>query len=59
LTHFPPTDTYNAQANVKDTVFHVKNFKEKERCNESLMVFGHGDGGGGPLMQMVESLNRR
>eukprot|EP01117_Protostelium_nocturnum_P007833 TRINITY_DN2801_c1_g1_i1.p1 TRINITY_DN2801_c1_g1~~TRINITY_DN2801_c1_g1_i1.p1 ORF type:complete len:1044 (-),score=436.54 TRINITY_DN2801_c1_g1_i1:183-3314(-) len=58
LTHFPPTDTYNAQANVKDTLFHLENFKEKERSNESLMVFGHGDGGGGPLMSMVENLEK-
>eukprot|EP01116_Phalansterium_solitarium_P008232 TRINITY_DN2178_c0_g1_i3.p1 TRINITY_DN2178_c0_g1~~TRINITY_DN2178_c0_g1_i3.p1 ORF type:complete len:1036 (+),score=353.53 TRINITY_DN2178_c0_g1_i3:2026-5133(+) len=58
LTHFPPTDTYNAAANVKDTVFHLKNFKDKERCNESMMVFGHGDGGGGPVPIMLENLSR-
>lgn len=46
------SDTYNAQTTVKETLFHVKNYKEKERSNESLMVFGHGDGGGGPLMSM-------
>jgi alpha-mannosidase len=36
----------------------VKNFKDKERSDESMMVFGYGDGGGGPLMNMVENLNR-
>jgi alpha-mannosidase len=36
----------------------VTNFKDKERCNESLMVFGHGDGGGGPLPSMVDFLER-
>jgi alpha-mannosidase len=54
---FPPkiilrSDTYNAQTTIKETLFHVKNYKEKERSNESMMVFGHGDGGGGPLMSM-------
>jgi alpha-mannosidase len=47
----------------------LKNYKDKERSNESLMVrdcfktpltfskvFGLGDGGGGPLREMVENL---
>lgn len=55
LTHFPPTDTYNAQLNISDTFFHLKNFKEHERSNHSLMLFGNGDGGGGPTEQMLEN----
>ena len=58
LTHFPPADTYNAQANVKEAIFNVENFKDKERINESLYLFGNGDGGGGPTVDMIERIER-
>jgi alpha-mannosidase len=58
LTHFPPADTYNAMADVKEVLFNVSNFKDHERANESYMLFGFGDGGGGPTNGMVEQLRR-
>ncbi len=58
LTHFPPADTYNSLANVKEVLFNVSNFKDHERANESYMLFGYGDGGGGPTTAMVEQLRR-
>ena len=44
LTHFSPADTYTAQATVRDVVFAVKNNKDKEYSNKSLLVYGNGDG---------------
>ena len=58
LTHFPPTDTYNSIVTVEETLKHVTNFKDKERANESMMLFGFGDGGGGPTEEMLERLRR-
>ena len=58
LTHFPPTDTYNGNASVKEVLMHYTNFKDKERANESCMLFGFGDGGGGPTEEMLERLRR-
>jgi len=58
LTHFPPSDTYNAACNVEETLKHYTNFKDKERANESYMLFGFGDGGGGPTEEMLERLRR-
>ena len=58
LTHFPPTDTYNAMASVEEIFRHYKNFKDKERANESYMLFGYGDGGGGPTEEMLERIRR-
>ncbi|HEY9075738.1 MAG TPA: alpha-mannosidase [Anaerolineaceae bacterium] len=58
LTHFPPADTYNAEATVKDVVFSVNNFKDHERARESYMLFGYGDGGGGPTKAMIEQVQR-
>jgi alpha-mannosidase len=58
LTHFPPTDTYNGICTVAEILRHYTNFKDKERANESYMLFGYGDGGGGPTEEMLERLRR-
>ncbi|MCE0522948.1 MAG: alpha-mannosidase [Methylacidiphilales bacterium] len=58
LTHFPPSDTYNAMCTVEELLRHYSNFKDKERANESYMLFGFGDGGGGPTEEMLERLRR-
>lgn len=58
MTHFSPADTYCAQAVVKDVVFAVKNNKDKLYSNQSLLLYGNGDGGGGPNSQMMERLRR-
>ncbi|KAJ3111536.1 Glycoside hydrolase, 38 vacuolar alpha mannosidase [Phlyctochytrium bullatum] len=36
----------------------VQNNKDKEYTNQSLLLFGNGDGGGGPLVEMLERLDR-
>lgn len=58
LTHFPPADTYNSRANVEEVLFSVSNFKDHERARESYLLFGYGDGGGGPTLGMLEQLRR-
>ncbi|KXS11926.1 glycoside hydrolase family 38 protein [Gonapodya prolifera JEL478] len=58
LTHFCPADTYCSQADVKDVTFSVKNNKDLATTSESLLLFGNGDGGGGPNAAMVERLER-
>ncbi len=58
LTHFPPADNYNAEANVKDVLFSMTNYKDLERSNEGYMLFGYGDGGGGPSLPMLEQISR-
>jgi alpha-mannosidase len=58
LTHFPPADTYNSIATVKEVLYNVSNFKDHERANESYLLFGYGDGGGGPTPAMLEQLHR-
>jgi len=34
------------------------NFKDKGRTNQSLLLFGDGDGGGGPQLEHLERLKR-
>ncbi|MBI5930507.1 MAG: alpha-mannosidase [Chloroflexi bacterium] len=58
LVHFPPADTYNANASVQQLLYNVTNFKDHERANESYYLFGYGDGGGGPTEEMLEQLSR-
>jgi alpha-mannosidase len=58
LTHFPPTDTYNAEATVAELRRGVRDYLDHPRSRESLLIFGHGDGGGGPTRAMLERLRR-
>jgi len=58
LTHFPPADNYNADGNVRDVLYSMTNYKDLERSNEGYMLFGYGDGGGGPTTAMIEQVSR-
>lgn len=58
LTHFPPADTYCAHGDVPDIVKSMENNKDISRSSLSLMLYGHGDGGGGPTIPMFEQMHR-
>ncbi|KAI0338667.1 hypothetical protein BDW22DRAFT_1362757 [Trametopsis cervina] len=58
LCHMTPVDTYTAQATVGDVNKGVTNHKNLESSDTALLVFGNGDGGGGPLSKMLENLRR-
>jgi alpha-mannosidase len=58
LAHFPPADTYNATASVAQLRENARNYKDHDRSRMSLMLFGFGDGGGGPTKPMLEILQR-
>jgi alpha-mannosidase len=57
-SHFPPADTYNASAEPKEVTFSVHNYKDHGRADQSLYVYGFGDGGGGPTERHIELLKR-
>ena len=58
LTHFPPADTYNGQADVAEIRRSATDFKDHDRSHSSYLLFGYGDGGGGPTREMLETLRR-
>jgi alpha-mannosidase len=58
LAHFPPADTYNATAEVEELRKSARDYKDHDRSGRSLLVFGYGDGGGGPTPEMLETLRR-
>ena len=58
LAHFPPTDSYNCDVSVAELLRNETNHKDLGRTRDTLMLFGHGDGGGGPTEAMVERMKR-
>ena len=58
LAHFPPADTYNATAEVEELRRSARDYKDHDRSGRSLLLFGYGDGGGGPTPEMLETLRR-
>ncbi|KAL9644310.1 hypothetical protein ABK040_005771 [Willaertia magna] len=58
FAHFPPADTYNGSLQVKELLFTEENFKDKDISSHSLALFGHGDGGGGPVLDHMEYKKR-
>lgn len=58
LTHFPPADTYNGVADVAEIRRSVHDYKDHDRSHTSYLLFGYGDGGGGPTQEMLEVLRR-
>jgi alpha-mannosidase len=58
LTHFPPLRFFTVPVTVNDMRNVLKRFRDHDRTSASMILYGHGDGGGGPTKEMVERLNR-
>lgn len=58
LCHMPPSETYTAEAHFGDVKRSMEKHKSLDQDNTSLLVFGKGDGGGGPTMEQIEKLRR-
>jgi alpha-mannosidase len=58
LVHMPPADTYNALMTVAELRASAARFKDHDRTATSLLLFGYGDGGGGPTADMLEVARR-
>lgn len=61
LTHFPPAENYNAlsyESLFQDLLMHESRSCDHDRTNEGLLLYGFGDGGGGPTTHMIEILRR-
>eukprot|EP00190_Bangiopsis_sp_CCMP1999_P006978 CAMPEP_0198725506 /NCGR_PEP_ID=MMETSP1475-20131203/2804_1 /TAXON_ID= ORGANISM="Unidentified sp., Strain CCMP1999" /NCGR_SAMPLE_ID=MMETSP1475 /ASSEMBLY_ACC=CAM_ASM_001111 /LENGTH=1074 /DNA_ID=CAMNT_0044487299 /DNA_START=165 /DNA_END=3386 /DNA_ORIENTATION=- len=58
VAHFPPADSYCCFGKVDEVVRSVTNNKDIGVTNASILLVGHGDGGGGASPAMIESLKR-
>ncbi|NIA14616.1 MAG: alpha-mannosidase [Nitrospiraceae bacterium] len=57
LGMMPPLN-YNGNPRPKDCIEQWNRLKQKERFEEIPFPYGHGDGGGGPTMEMIEYAKR-
>lgn len=58
LTHMPPEDTYNSPAAPRSVIKTEREYLDKHVSSHALMLFGIGDGGGGPGEEHLERLSR-
>ena len=58
LVHMPPEGTYNSSCAPRAIRFAEKNYIDKGVCDEAVILYGIGDGGGGPSTEHLESLKR-
>ncbi|KAI2614553.1 glycoside hydrolase family 38 protein [Hypoxylon fragiforme] len=58
ICHMPPAETYTSEAEFGDVKRSVSQHKSMDQDHTSLLVFGKGDGGGGPTWQHIEKLRR-
>lgn len=54
FAHFSPIDTYNALLLPSQLRFAERNYRDHAGSSQSLVLYGHGDGGGGPTQTMIE-----
>lgn len=58
LMHMPPEDTYNSPAAPRSIMKAESEYLDKNVSEHCLMLFGIGDGGGGPGEEHLERLSR-
>lgn len=58
FTHFPPAETYAASVTQAELAHAERTFRDKIRSSHSLLLFGYGDGGGGPTREMLGRAHR-
>ena len=58
LVHMPPEGTYNSYAGPRAALAGKARLRDIDQKDDFLMVYGIGDGGGGPSVKMQERLNR-
>ncbi|RUS22997.1 hypothetical protein BC937DRAFT_94116 [Endogone sp. FLAS-F59071] len=58
LAHLSPANTYCADVRPHELQACINNNNDLDYTNESLLLFGYGDGGGGPNAEMLERLER-
>ena len=58
LTHFPPSDTYCSSMSMHELMYSQSNFLDKDLSRNAILLYGFGDGGGGPTREMTARIRR-
>ena len=58
LCHMAPSEKYNSECDLEDLRNSIAQHKSLDQDGTSLLVFGYGDGGGGPTWEHLEKLRR-
>ncbi len=58
LTHMLPEGTYNGPMTPRSIKHAERNYQERGICEEGLILYGVGDGGGGPGEEHIERMHR-
>lgn len=58
LTHMLPEETYNSPGSPRAIRKAERDFLDKAVCDEAMLLFGIGDGGGGPGEEHLEAMAR-
>ncbi|CAN6638477.1 alpha-mannosidase [Trichomonascus vanleenenianus] len=58
VCHMPPNNTYTASAHFGDVRRSLEQHKNLDLSQTGMLLYGHGDGGGGPTAEMIEKLRR-
>ncbi len=58
FSHFPPADTYTGNLSVANLRHGERNFAQQGIRDRAIYLYGHGDGGGGPDLDMLERARR-
>lgn len=58
FTHFPPMDTYASTMTARELNYSEENYQDKDISTRALVLFGYGDGGGGPTREMLGRYDR-
>ncbi|WP_066518006.1 alpha-mannosidase [Curtobacterium ammoniigenes] len=59
LTHLPPADTYNSVVSPAELRRGEQRNKERGVLDTSMLLYGFGDGGGGPTREMLAAAHRQ
>ncbi|MFU0524023.1 alpha-mannosidase [Gardnerella pickettii] len=58
LAHFPPSNTYASSVSMHELVYSQRNFLDKDLSDHAILLYGFGDGGGGPTREMTARIRR-
>ena len=58
FTHFPPSDTYCSSMSMRELMYSQRNFLDKDLSRNAILLYGFGDGGGGPTREMTARIRR-